>query len=91
MIAYAMEEIKTVSSSMLGYEVSESPLGSKNAPSDYGGLEQDENNDLLVFQTKRPNWNASLSAWTLNFNGRVKMPSKKNFLVVPSKVWSLTS
>ena len=48
----------------------------------YGGLEQDDHADLMVFETKRPSWNTRLSAWTLNFNGRVKKASKKNFLLV---------
>ena len=48
----------------------------------YGGLEQDDHQDLLVFETKKPSWNSRLSAWTLNFAGRVKKASKKNFLLV---------
>ena len=48
----------------------------------YGGLEQDDMQDLLVFETKKPSWNSRLSAWTLNFSGRVKRASKKNFLLV---------
>jgi len=36
---------------------------------------------LLTPQTKKPSWNEELSAWTLNFNGRVKAASKKNFLL----------
>ena len=48
----------------------------------YGGLEQEEMQDLLAFETKKPSWNSRLSAWTLNFSGRVKKASKKNFLLV---------
>jgi hypothetical protein len=47
----------------------------------YGGVEQDDQQDLLVFETKKPSWNKNLGAWTLNFNGRVKKASKKNFLI----------
>ena len=36
----------------------------------------------LVVKTKKPTWNEELCAWTLNFNGRVKQASKKNFLIV---------
>jgi hypothetical protein len=49
----------------------------------YGAVEQDEyEKDLLVFDTKQPSWNEELGAWTLNFQGRVKVASKKNFLLV---------
>ncbi|RLN98714.1 hypothetical protein BBJ28_00012685 [Nothophytophthora sp. Chile5] len=49
----------------------------------YGAVEQDEyRRDLLTFETKKPSWNETLSAWTLNFQGRVKVASKKNFLLV---------
>lgn len=34
----------------------------------------------------KPSWNEQLNAWTLNFNGRVKIASKKNFLIAPEKV-----
>jgi len=30
-------------------------------------------------------WNEELNAWTLNFNGRVKRASKKNFLLTAEK------
>lgn len=46
---------------------------------------QSEGNDIITFETLSPSWNEALSAWTLNFNGRVKIPSKKNFLVAPEK------
>ncbi|KAG1686014.1 hypothetical protein DVH05_007315 [Phytophthora capsici] len=49
----------------------------------YGAVEQEEfEKDLLVFETKQPSWNEQLGAWTLNFQGRVKVASKKNFLLV---------
>ncbi|POM64588.1 ABC Superfamily [Phytophthora palmivora] len=49
----------------------------------YGAVEQQEyEKDLLVFETKQPSWNEELGAWTLNFQGRVKVASKKNFLLV---------
>ncbi|KAG7383160.1 hypothetical protein PHYBOEH_010073 [Phytophthora boehmeriae] len=49
----------------------------------YGAVEQNEyQKDLLVFETKQPSWNEELGAWTLNFQGRVKVASKKNFLLV---------
>lgn len=50
----------------------------------YCGLEQDDQQDLIVFTTKKPTWNKRLGAWTLNFSGRAKIPSKKNFLLVSS-------
>ena len=48
----------------------------------YGGLEEDDNQDLLIMNTKKPSWNKRLNAWTLNFSGRVKKASKKNFLLI---------
>lgn len=49
----------------------------------YGAIERDDYQcDLLVFETKKPAWNETLGAWTLNFQGRVKMASKKNFMLV---------
>ncbi|EEY60023.1 ATP-binding Cassette (ABC) superfamily [Phytophthora infestans T30-4] len=52
----------------------------------YGAVEQEEHQkDLLVFDTKQPSWNEELGAWTLNFQGRVKVASKKNFLLVTSE------
>jgi len=33
----------------------------------YGALEQEEQADLLVLETKKPEWNEELGAWTLNF------------------------
>ncbi|RLN68600.1 hypothetical protein BBJ29_001514 [Phytophthora kernoviae] len=52
----------------------------------YGAVEQNEyQKDLLVFETKQPSWNEELGAWTLNFQGRVKVASKKNFLLVATE------
>jgi hypothetical protein len=52
----------------------------------YGAVEQEDfDSDLLTFETRKPSWNEELSAWTLNFHGRVKMASKKNFLIVPEQ------
>ena len=45
-----------------------------------------EGSDIIMFETLKPSWNEVIHAWTLNFNGRVKIPSKKNFLVSPEKV-----
>lgn len=47
---------------------------------------EQEGSDIITFETLCPSWNEVLHAWTLNFNGRVKIPSKKNFLVAPEKV-----
>ncbi|CAN0027086.1 unnamed protein product [Ascophyllum nodosum] len=44
-----------------------------------------EGSDIIMFETLKPSWNEVIHAWTLNFNGRVKIPSKKNFLVSPEK------
>jgi len=47
----------------------------------YGAVGVREEGELMKFQTKQPVWNEELQAWTLNFDGRVKMASKKNFLL----------
>lgn len=47
----------------------------------YGTLTVREEGELMTFQTKQPVWSEELQAWTLNFDGRVKMASKKNFLL----------
>jgi len=47
----------------------------------YGTLKTREEGELITFQTKQPVWSEELQAWTLNFDGRVKMASKKNFLL----------
>ena len=44
-------------------------------------MEVIEQADILVLKTMSPEWSEELQAWTLNFNGRVKMPSKKNFIL----------
>jgi Tub family len=40
---------------------------------------------LLLHNKQRPTWNSQLEAWVLNFNGRVRIPSKKNFLAAPER------
>lgn len=50
---------------------------------EYCALEGDEMMDMQIFHTKKPVWNDELHAWTLNFNGRAKRASKKNFLLTP--------
>ncbi|GAB9467561.1 hypothetical protein Gpo141_00004901 [Globisporangium polare] len=58
----------------------------RNLATPYGAVEQtDFQCDLLTFETKKPAWNDELGAWTLNFHGRVKLASKKNFLMVPEQ------
>lgn len=63
----------------------EEPLAADHDMREYGALEQDDMTELMIYQTKKPSWNEELCAWTLNFNGRVKQASKKNFLIVPEK------
>jgi Tub family len=41
--------------------------------------------ELLLHTQQRPTWNSQLEAWVLNFNGRVRIPSKKNFLAAPER------
>jgi hypothetical protein len=44
------------------------------------GVSADEDN-LLVFETKKPVWNAKMNSYVLDFKGRTKVPSKKNFII----------
>lgn len=61
-------------------------VSARNLTTPYGAVEQtDFQCDLLTFETKKPTWNDELGAWTLNFHGRVKLASKKNFLMVPEQ------
>ena len=53
---------------------------------DYSGIEPEDQLDLTLYSTKKPVWNDDIGAWTLNFNGRAKRASKKNFLLV-SETW----
>ena len=34
---------------------------------------------VAELKTKKPKWNAELDAWVMDFKGRVKIASKKNF------------
>ena len=38
--------------------------------------------DFSRLQTRKPIWSDDLEAWTMDFHGRVKLASKKNFLLV---------
>jgi tubby-related protein 1 len=39
-------------------------------------------NDFTRLKTRKPIWSDDLEAWTMDFHGRVKLASKKNFLLV---------
>lgn len=38
-----------------------------------------------MIDTAKPQWSEEMQAWTLNFNGRVNVASKKNIILTPSK------
>eukprot|EP00638_Chattonella_subsalsa_P000479 CAMPEP_0117767570 /NCGR_PEP_ID=MMETSP0947-20121206/21721_1 /TAXON_ID=44440 /ORGANISM="Chattonella subsalsa, Strain CCMP2191" /LENGTH=552 /DNA_ID=CAMNT_0005591311 /DNA_START=47 /DNA_END=1705 /DNA_ORIENTATION=+ len=71
-------KIKSAVNDVLNFDKDQDTLNFDRA---YAAVEQDNQQDLMIFETKRPVWNEQLMAWTLNFNGRVKIPSKKNFLI----------
>ena len=48
----------------------------------YKGVESQEEVSLLPLQTKKPEWSEAHEAWCLDFGGRVKKASKKNFIMV---------
>ncbi|KDO33133.1 hypothetical protein SPRG_01945 [Saprolegnia parasitica CBS 223.65] len=60
-----------------------SPRNSKPPSPEYNAVTQDDDDldDLALFQTTKPAWNEAMHAWTLPFDGRVHVPSKKNFLL----------
>ena len=41
--------------------------------------ELNKRNDVICYSNKLPTWNSHLSAYTLEFGGRAKMPSVHNF------------
>ena len=49
------------------------------AYSEIGGKAGGE--DFVVVRTRRPKWNAKMEAWTMDFKGRAKLASKKNFIL----------
>ncbi|EQC34116.1 hypothetical protein SDRG_08325 [Saprolegnia diclina VS20] len=60
-----------------------SPRNSKQLSPAYDAVAQDDDDasDLALFQTTKPAWSEAIHAWTLHFDGRVHVPSKKNFLL----------
>jgi len=51
-----------------------SKLAKKYSKGDYRGCR--------LLKTRQASWDTRIEAWTLDFKGRVKIPSKKNFLIV---------
>ena len=45
-------------------------------------MDAEEKEKMKVLVTKKPRWNADLDAWTMDFKGRVKLASKKNFQLI---------
>ena len=60
-----------------------------NESTEEGVLEQRLNapgtGALTILNTKPPRWNAELDAWTMDFKGRVKLASKKNFQLIDER------
>ena len=48
----------------------------------YSGVEVHEQAQLISLRTKKPVWSSKHEAWCLDFGGRVKRASKKNFILV---------
>jgi hypothetical protein len=44
-------------------------------------LECSQPHSVLYFKNKQPKWNNRISSYALNFGGRVKMASIKNFIL----------
>lgn len=45
--------------------------------------------EMMVLRSQQPEWNEYLEAWTLDFHGRARMASKKNFKVRDGSDWLL--
>lgn len=54
-------------------------------PSDLGRLGADAEPAVAKLQNKPPHWNEALKCWCLNFKGRVKFASVKNFQLMASE------
>ena len=48
----------------------------------YSGIEVHEQAQLISLRTKKPIWSSKHESWCLDFGGRVRRASKKNFMLV---------
>lgn len=48
-----------------------------------GGDEGD--GEIATFETRRPVWDKAMNGWSLDFNGRASISSKKNVIMVPGR------
>ena len=39
-----------------------------------------------MLNTKKPKWNPKMEAWTMDFKGRAKLASKKNFILIDEDI-----
>lgn len=50
----------------------------------YSAVNTEEVSDEVAsFETKKPEWSAEMGGWTMDFNGRVSLSSKKNCVLIP--------
>jgi hypothetical protein len=45
-------------------------------------LSASKREDFVVLETRKPRWNPKMEAWTMDFKGRAKLASKKNFILI---------
>jgi hypothetical protein len=50
----------------------------------YSSTAKSEDKNFVVLETKKPRWNPKMEAWTMDFKGRAKLASKKNFILIDS-------
>ena len=49
----------------------------------YSAFSKSSNKEqFVVLETRKPKWNNKMDAWTMDFKGRVKLASKKNFILI---------
>ncbi|GMH82213.1 hypothetical protein TL16_g09184 [Triparma laevis f. inornata] len=52
----------------------------------YKAYSNNERDKFVMMETKKPKWNPKMEAWTMDFKGRAKLASKKNFILVDPTV-----
>ncbi|KAH9257317.1 hypothetical protein BASA81_004474 [Batrachochytrium salamandrivorans] len=81
--AILMQRLQKLANSTPSTSTVTEPLFFYNALEE-GGEEGEDRDEVLVYQNRKPAWNAAVGGWTLDFNARVLIRSKKNFILVPS-------
>ncbi|GMI28289.1 hypothetical protein TeGR_g12214, partial [Tetraparma gracilis] len=60
--------------------------GGADASTMYKAYSEGNKTEFVVLNTRKPKWNPKMEAWTMDFKGRAKLASKKNFILVDEDV-----